>query len=54
MEAMDIRFLAGTVHFAEIIVFWVITRGRVVVFQTLGGKHTASIFRITELRPGSY
>lgn len=34
MEDMDIRFLAGTAEFAELIVFWVITHGRVVVFQT--------------------
>jgi hypothetical protein len=38
MEAMDLRFLAGTAQFAEMIVFWVITRGRVVVFQTFRGN----------------
>jgi hypothetical protein len=38
MEAIDIRFLVGTAQFAEIIVFWFITRGRVVVFQTFRGN----------------
>ena len=38
MEAMDVRFLAGTAQYAEMIMFLVITRGRVVVFQTFGGN----------------